>query len=184
MDTIDKINYYLSMQGKTGADLSRALGLSNSVYSQWNTRKTAPRKSKLPAIAEYLGVNVDDLDDNTPLENIKKSAVPQDDGHTDYVDIASRRIRCARPISILAVQYGVPTYLMQQIIGCDFNRAEGLCVGRYEPIEAELRKVSETFCIPYDELIQGWVPLSANPDVFSRIALYTSYPSPSQEGQE
>ena len=61
MDTIDKINYYLVKQGKTGADLSRALGLSNSVYSQWNTGKTKPKKSKLMAIAEYLGVSVEDI---------------------------------------------------------------------------------------------------------------------------
>lgn len=61
MDTIDKINYYLVKQKKTGADLSRALGLSNSVYSQWNTGKTKPKKSKLMAIAEYLGVSVEDI---------------------------------------------------------------------------------------------------------------------------
>lgn len=61
MNTIDKINYYLVKQGKTGADLSRALGLSNSVYSQWNTGKTKPKKSKLIAIAEYLGVSVEDI---------------------------------------------------------------------------------------------------------------------------
>ena len=61
MDTIDKINYYLVKQGQSGADLSRALGLSNSVYSQWNTKKTKPRKSKLQAIAEYLDVSVSDL---------------------------------------------------------------------------------------------------------------------------
>lgn len=61
MDTIDKINYFLVKQGKTGADLSRALGLSNSVYSQWNTKKNKPAKAKIAAIAEYLGVSVDDL---------------------------------------------------------------------------------------------------------------------------
>lgn len=77
MDTIDKINYHLVKKGKTGADLSRALGLSNSVYSQWNTGKTRPRKSKLIAIADYLGVSVADLmpdGENLPQENIKKEA--------------------------------------------------------------------------------------------------------------
>ncbi len=61
MDTIDKINFYLSKIGKNGADMSRALGLSNSIYSQWNTRKSKPSKNRLPAIAEYLGVTVADL---------------------------------------------------------------------------------------------------------------------------
>lgn len=61
MDTIDKINYYLTKSKKTGADLCEFLGVSSGVYSQWNTRRTKPRKSKLPAIAEYLGVSVADL---------------------------------------------------------------------------------------------------------------------------
>lgn len=77
MNTIDKINYYLFKQGKTGADLSRALGLSNSVYSQWNTGKTKPRKSKLIAIAEYLNVSVEDLlpDDDAEAISIKKRGI-------------------------------------------------------------------------------------------------------------
>lgn len=172
----------IDLHGFTNYRIAKMAGVHQSTVAHWlmGAKPQAEKESLIrQAISEYEKSLSGSSD-----ESIKKTAVPQDDGHTDYVDIASRRIRCARPISILAVQYGVPTYLMQQIIGCDFNRAEGLCVGRYEPIEAELRKVSETFCIPYDELIQGWVPLSANPDVFSRIALYTSYPSPSQEGQE
>lgn len=74
MDTIDKINYYLVKQGKTGADLSRALGLSNSIYSQWNKKKTNPKRSKLSVIAEYLGVAVEDIlpDDEEVLPKAKK----------------------------------------------------------------------------------------------------------------
>lgn len=37
------------------------LGVSSGVYSQWNTGRTNPRKSKMPVIAEYLGVNVEDI---------------------------------------------------------------------------------------------------------------------------
>lgn len=78
MDAIDKINFYLSKKGKNGADLSRALGLSNSIYSQWNTRKTKPSNARLPAIAEYLGVSVEDImpDDvaaNAASEGAKKA---------------------------------------------------------------------------------------------------------------
>lgn len=85
MDTIDKINYYLVKQGKTGADLSRALGLSNSVYSQWNTGKTKPKKSKLMAIAEYLGVSVEDImpdDVAAPVasQGAKKAPDPEIEG--------------------------------------------------------------------------------------------------------
>lgn len=78
MDTIDKINYYLVKQGKTGADLSRALGLSNSIYSQWNKKKTNPKRSKLSVIAEYLGVAVEDIlpDDEEVLPKAKKESAP------------------------------------------------------------------------------------------------------------
>jgi transcriptional regulator with XRE-family HTH domain len=76
MRTIDKINYYLRIIGKNGADLSRALGLSNSIYSQWNTGKSKPSPQKLPAIAEFLGVSVADIlpDDEEVLPKAKKES--------------------------------------------------------------------------------------------------------------
>mgnify|MGYP002639157881 CR=1 FL=1 len=85
MDAIDKINFYLSKNAKNGADLSRALGLSNSIYSQWNTRKTKPSNARLPAIAEYLGVSVEDImpDDvaaNAASEGAKKAPDPEIEG--------------------------------------------------------------------------------------------------------
>lgn len=61
MTTINKINYYLSKIGKNGADLCAYIGVSNGVYSQWNTGRTSPRKNRLPLIAEFLGVTVEDL---------------------------------------------------------------------------------------------------------------------------
>lgn len=77
MNTIDKINYYLAKQGKNGAGLCAYLGVSNGVYSQWNTGRTSPRKSKLPLIAEYLGVTVENL---LPDESIKKEpSIPTDE---------------------------------------------------------------------------------------------------------
>lgn len=82
MDTIDKINYYLTKNKKTGADLCEFLGVSSGVYSQWNTRRTKPRNSKLPAIAEYLGISVVDLlpdEELVPQEGIKKDPVPKDE---------------------------------------------------------------------------------------------------------
>lgn len=89
MDTIDKINYFLVKQGKTGADLSRALGLSNSIYSQWNKKKTKPKTSKLSVIAEYLGVSVADLlpDDEEVLPKAKKESAtdPKTEGVDDKI---------------------------------------------------------------------------------------------------
>lgn len=90
MDAIDKINFYLSKKGKNGADLSRALGLSNSIYSQWNTRKTKPSNVRLPAIAEYLGVSVedimpDDVDAPAASEGAKKAPDPEIEGGREAV---------------------------------------------------------------------------------------------------
>lgn len=97
MDTIDKINYYLTKNKKTGADLCEFLGVSSGVYSQWNTRRTKPRKSKLPAIAEYLCVSVADLlPDEEPSAGIKKDPIPKDGAVSpaaqeilDFLDSAS-----------------------------------------------------------------------------------------------
>lgn len=97
MDTIDKINYYLTKSKKTGADLCEFLGVSSGVYSQWNTRRTKPRKSKLPAIAEYLGVSVADLlPDKDASAGIKKDPIPKDGAVSpaaqeilDFLDSAS-----------------------------------------------------------------------------------------------
>lgn len=97
MDTIDKINYYLTKNKRTGADLCEFLGVSSGVYSQWNTRRTKPRKSKLPAIAEYLGVSVADLlPDEDPSTGIKKYPIPKDEAVSpaaqeilDFLDSAS-----------------------------------------------------------------------------------------------
>lgn len=97
MDTIDKINYYLTKSKKTGADLCEFLGASSGVYSQWNTRRTKPRKGKLPAIAEFLGVSVADLlPDKDPSAGIKKDPIRGDGAVSpaaqeilDFLDSAS-----------------------------------------------------------------------------------------------
>lgn len=72
MDTIDKINYYLVKNGMSGADLERRIGVSNSVYSQWNTRTTKPSKKSLIKVAEALRVPLEDLlpdNEKSPAKN-------------------------------------------------------------------------------------------------------------------
>lgn len=54
MDVIDRINERLAILGKNGAEMSRELGLSNSIYSQWNTRKTKPSNKTINLLASYL----------------------------------------------------------------------------------------------------------------------------------
>lgn len=102
MDTIDKINYYLTKNKKTGADLCEFLGVSSGVYSQWNTRRTKPRKSKLPSIAEYLGVSVADLlpdEELVPQEGIKKERPA--DGEAPDQDMLLEIVRDSQDMSFL-----------------------------------------------------------------------------------
>lgn len=61
MDSIDKINAILYAKGMSGADLERAIGVSNSVYSQWNKKITKPSKKSLKKVADVLGVDVSEL---------------------------------------------------------------------------------------------------------------------------
>ena len=87
---------------KTGADLCEFLGVSSGVYSQWNTRRTKPRKSKLPAIAEYLGVSVADLlpdEELVPQEGIKKERPA--DGEAPDQDMLLEIVRDSQDMSFL-----------------------------------------------------------------------------------
>lgn len=61
MDVIDRINERLAVIGKTGAEMSRDLGFSNSIYSQWNTRKTKPSKKTISLLAPYLKTSAEYL---------------------------------------------------------------------------------------------------------------------------
>lgn len=67
--------------------MSRDLGLSNSAYSQWNTRKTKPSKKSIQRIAEYLGTTADYLIFGSEAQN---APIPQSDRNDilDEVDVA------------------------------------------------------------------------------------------------
>lgn len=81
MKAIEKINALLLQQGKTGAEMSRDLGLSNSAYSLWNTGSTKPSKKNLKRIADYFGVNVTDIIDDPEPKKAKPATVS--DGQED-----------------------------------------------------------------------------------------------------
>ena len=80
MAIIDKINLGLLKAGKSGSDLEKALGLSHSVYSQWNTGKTKPAKKHLPKIADFLGVSLEWLlDEETEKPAAKSDGLSEKD---------------------------------------------------------------------------------------------------------
>lgn len=61
MDTIDRILELLAKKGVTGAEMSRACGFSNAVFSQWKSRKQNPSATKISKMAEYFGVSLEYL---------------------------------------------------------------------------------------------------------------------------
>ena len=73
MDAIDKINKLLTQKGMSGAELEKKIGVSNSVYSQWNTKATKPSNKSLVKVAAALGVDVSDIlpdgDEKKPVPN-------------------------------------------------------------------------------------------------------------------
>lgn len=69
MYTIDRINFFLKEKGMTGAELSRLIGVSTAVYSQWNKRKTKPSNKSIVKVAEALGVSVSEITGEDQKEN-------------------------------------------------------------------------------------------------------------------
>lgn len=119
MDSIDKINRLLSERGITGAELTREIGLSNSVYSQWNTRRTKISKRSLKKIAEYFGVSVSALlDDSSP--GTKKAPTASSEGEYEKVQlpVGAMPVPEGDMIPILGeVRCGIPIYADQNVIG-------------------------------------------------------------------
>lgn len=78
MRVIDRINLELAKKGLNGADLSRAIGVSSGVYSQWCNGTTNPSKKNLAKIADFLKVTVNYL-----LSGEEKTATPKGSGMSE-----------------------------------------------------------------------------------------------------
>lgn len=79
MDAIDKINIVLARKGMSGAELERLIGVSNSVYSQWNTKQTKPSKKSLSKVASVLGIDVAEIVPDGPSNTKKEKPIPEDE---------------------------------------------------------------------------------------------------------
>lgn len=85
---IQNINSFLEECGKTGADMSRDLGLSNATYSNWNLYKTNVSKKYFPLIADWLSKQLSRkifVSDLTAVSSTAKQEKPtaQGDGLTE-----------------------------------------------------------------------------------------------------
>lgn len=59
MKIIERIYEELKKQGKSAADLARAIGVNTAQTSNWKTRKTDPPAKFIPAIATFLNRSTD-----------------------------------------------------------------------------------------------------------------------------
>lgn len=65
-----KLNYYMSITGKTQTDIINDLGYNKSAVSTWCNGTRLPRMDKVDALAKYFGINRSDLieDKEEPTE--------------------------------------------------------------------------------------------------------------------
>ena len=83
MDSIDKINMILHERKISGAELSRSIGVSTGVFSQWNKKRTKPSVKNLCKVADVLGVPVERLMPDSDDREIKKEAPSEDEAKDD-----------------------------------------------------------------------------------------------------
>lgn len=144
----------------------------------FRTQRPARRSLTISAslVAELDGDELPVL----PEKGTEKAPAPKED-ERPYVDMDTARIWSPHPVAILAAQYKVPTATLQQIIGCDFNVAGNIALGLEAPTDEQLRRVAAAFCVPYGDLMRGWVPLYANRDLSFDNIPRSSDRSPSPE---
>lgn len=69
LDTLDIILELLSSQNKRQKDLTDYLGISRNAFTNWKSGSNTSYMKKLPQIAEYFNVTVDELLGNKPAQN-------------------------------------------------------------------------------------------------------------------
>lgn len=86
MDTIDLVVELLDKKGISGAKMSRDLGFSNAVFSQWKSGAQNPSMKSIIKMANYFGVSVEYLLGN---EQKEKPAGFTDEQLKQYNEIMS-----------------------------------------------------------------------------------------------
>lgn len=168
MAFMQNLNYCMQQKGYSAYRLAKIIGASNQGVLLWQTGKNTPHPKTRQKIADHFGITLAELDGDElpvlPEDGAKKAPAPKED-ERPYVDMDTARIWSPHPVAILAAQYKVPTATLQQIIGCDFNVAGNIALGLEAPTDEQLRRVAAAFCVPYGDLMRGWVPLYANRDL-------------------
>ena len=182
----ENLNYCMTQRDYSAYRLSKIIGSTNQAVLNWQAGKAIPHAKTRQKIADHFGITLAELDGDElptlPEKGAEKAPAPKED-ERPYIDMDTARIWSPHPVAILAAQYKVPTATLQQIIGCDFNVAGNIALGLEAPTDEQLRRVAAAFCVPYGDLMRGWVPLSANRDLSFDNIPRSSDCSPSPEGQ-
>ena len=180
----ENLNYCMTQKNYSAYRLSKIIGSTNQAVLNWQAGKAIPHAKTRQKIADCFGITLESLDGDEfpvlPEKGAEKAPAPKED-ERPYVDMDTARIWSPHPVAILAAQYKVPTSTLQQIIGCDFNMAGNIALGLEVPTDEQLRRVAAAFCVPYGDLMRGWVPLSANRDLSFGNIPRSSDRSPSPE---
>lgn len=180
----ENLNYCMTQRDYSAYRLSKIIGSTNQAVLNWQTGKAIPHAKTRQKIADHFGITLAELDGDElpalPEKGTEKAPAPKED-ERPYVDMDTARIWSPHPVAILAAQYKVPTATLQQIIGCDFNVAGNIALGLEAPTDEQLRRVAAAFCVPYGDLMRGWVPLYANRDLSFDNIPRSSDRSPSPE---
>lgn len=180
----ENLNYCMTQRDYSAYRLSKIIGSTNQAVLNWKAGKAIPHAKTRQKIADHFGITLAELDGDElpalPEKGTEKAPAPKED-ERPYVDMDTARIWSPHPVAILAAQYKVPTATLQQIIGCDFNVAGNIALGLEAPTDEQLRRVAAAFCVPYGDLMRGWVPLYANRDLSFDNIPRSSDRSPSPE---
>lgn len=177
-------NYCMDSARYSSYRFAKILGVNLQSVSNWKNGAVVPHPKTRQKIADHFGITLAELDGDElpvlPEKGTEKAPDPKED-ERPYVDMDTARIWSPHPVAILAAQYKVPTATLQQIIGCDFNVAGNIALGLEAPTDEQLRRVAAAFCVPYGDLMRGWVPLYANRDLSFDNIPRSSDRSPSPE---
>lgn len=62
------LNRYLRLSGKTKKEVAAAVKISESTFCEWTKGRVYPRMDKVQALAEYFGIRMSDLVENSNID--------------------------------------------------------------------------------------------------------------------
>jgi len=150
---------------KNITELCKVAGVPRATMSEIKAGRSKDlSKPNAQKFADCLGMTLGEI-----YGTEQKKEAPSEEGDRDYIDSSNFTIHTEHPISILAAQYGVSSDVMADILETDRERAEKMILRLSQPEDQEIRRASEVFKVPAENIKAGIVPLNANSEVVREI---------------